>query len=193
VTCFFHQETNTAQYVVADPSSRHCAIIDPVLDFDQAAGVVSTGAAQKIAKFIDEKGYFVSWILETHVHADHLSASRTLKRRFSAPIGIGSGITAVQEHFVPVFNDADRCKTDGSQFDHLFHDNEVVFVGTLPMRVLHTPGHTPACVTYAFAGSAPSIFVGDSVFLPDFGTARCDFPGGSAATLYRCVAVMFFS
>lgn len=184
VTAFFHEDSNTVTYVVAEPAGTHCAIIDSVLDFDAKSGRTGTRSADAVCDFVRQQGLTVDWILETHAHADHLSAAPYLKERLGGRIGIGMHITNVQSIFKKLFNAEAEFATDGSQFDHLFRDGEVFAIGALTARVLHTPGHTPACVTYVIGDAA---FVGDTLFMPDYGTARTDFPGGDAATLYRSI------
>ncbi len=184
VYAFFDEATNTITYVVADPQGRSCAVIDSVLDFDYASGRTDTRSADAVIRFIQDKGLRLEWILETHVHADHLSAAPYLQERLGGMIGIGERIKVVQETFGKVFNEGTRFRRDGSQFDRLFKDGDSFMIGQLRGDVLHTPGHTPACLTYVIGDTA---FVGDTLFMPDFGTARCDFPGGSAATMYESV------
>jgi glyoxylase-like metal-dependent hydrolase (beta-lactamase superfamily II) len=189
VTAFFDEATNTLTYVVAEPGgpgggARACAVIDSVLDFDPASGRTDTGSAQAVADFVTARGLQVAWLLETHVHADHLSAAPWLQERLGGRIGIGRNITVVQDTFGKVFNEGTRFRRDGSQFDRLFDDGDTFAIGALPVRVLHTPGHTPACLTYVIGDAA---FVGDTLFMPDFGTARCDFPGGSAEQMWASV------
>lgn len=184
VTAFFDEPTNTVSYVVRDPSSKKAAIIDSVLDLDYAAGRTETTSAGKIIEFIKSNGYEVEWILETHVHADHLSAAPYLQEKLGGKIGIGAKITVVQDTFGKIFNEGTRFQRDGSQFDQLFSEGDSFHIGQLRGDVLHTPGHTPACLTYVIADTA---FVGDTIFQPDFGTARCDFPGGSAETMWDSV------
>lgn len=188
VTHFFDEPTNTYSYVVQDPNSSHCAIVDSVLDFDYAAGRTSTESAERILKFIKDNHLTVDWILETHVHADHLSAAPFLKEHTGAQLGIGEHIKTVQETFGKAFNEGTEFQRDGSQFDHLFADGDTFKIGELQAQVLHTPGHTPACLTYVIGDAA---FVGDTLFMPDYGTARCDFPGGDARTLYRSIQKVF--
>ena len=188
VTHFFDEPTNTYSYVVQDPNSSHCAIVDSVLDFDYAAGLTSTESAERILKFIKDNHLTVDWILETHVHADHLSAAPFLKEHTGAQLGIGEHIKTVQETFGKAFNEGTEFQRDGSQFDHLFADGDTFSIGELQAQVLHTPGHTPACLTYVIGDAA---FVGDTLFMPDYGTARCDFPGGDARTLYRSIQKVF--
>ena len=184
VTVFFEEVTNTVTSVVRDPQSDQCAIIDSVLDFDYASGRAHTTSADEIIAFIEARGYQVEWILETHAHADHLSAAPYLKSRLGGKIAIGEQIRKVQGVFGEIFDEDSLFLRDGSQFDHLFADGEVFSIGELKVEVIATPGHTPACVSY-YAGDA--LFAGDTLFMPDFGTARCDFPGGSAETLYQSI------
>lgn len=184
VNAFFDEATNTVTYVVSDPSSNLCVIIDPVLDFDAASGRTSTKSADAVIDFTRANDLEVAWILETHAHADHLSAAQYLKEKTDSSTGIGKRITETQQIFKDVFNLGDGFSTDGRQFDRLFDDGEVIDAGGLQIHVIHTPGHTPACVTYLVGDAA---FVGDTLFMPDFGTARVDFPGGDAATLYRSI------
>jgi glyoxylase-like metal-dependent hydrolase (beta-lactamase superfamily II) len=184
VNAFFDETTNTVTYVASDPASKQCAIIDPVLDFDQASGRTSTASADVVIEFLTANEYEVVWILETHAHADHLSAAQYFKDKTGGRTGIGRFITRTQQIFKGVFNLGDEFQPDGGQFDRLLDDGDVLEAGSLQIRVMHTPGHTPACVTY-LAGDAA--FVGDTLFMPDFGTARVDFPGGDAATLYRSI------
>ena len=185
VTSFFHEDSNTICHVVRESGGRHAAVIDAVLDFDEAAGRTTTEFADQVIAFVREQGLVVDWILETHAHADHLSAAPHLKRQLGGGIGIGEHITEVQRLFKDLFNVEKTFNTDGSQFDHLFTDGERFEVGALAGHVLYTPGHTPACITYVIGDAA---FVGDTLFMPDGGTARADFPGGDAATLYRSIA-----
>lgn len=184
VTSFFDQDTNTITYVVRDPNGMACAVIDSVLDFDYAAGRTDTKSADAVIAFIRDKGYRVEWLLETHVHADHLSAAPYIQERLGGKIGIGRNITIVQDTFGKVFNEGTEFQRDGSQFDQLFSEGDQLHIGQLRVDVLHTPGHTPACLTYVVGDAA---FVGDTLFMPDFGTARCDFPGGSAEMLWDSV------
>jgi len=184
VTAFFDEPTNTVSYVVQDPNSKACAIVDSVLDFDNAAGRTATESADEIIAFVKEKGLEVEWLLETHVHADHLSAAPYLQQQLGGKIGIGENIRVVQDTFGKVFNEGTEFQRDGSQFDQLFREQDRFQIGGLSASVLHTPGHTPACLTYVIGDAA---FVGDTLFMPDFGTARCDFPGGSAETLWESV------
>lgn len=188
VTAFFDEPTFTYSYVVQDPHSSSCVIIDSVLDFDYAAGQTSTASAEAILAFIKAHDLTVEWILETHVHADHLSAAPFLQQHTSAQLAIGSHITDVQQIFSKVFNAERAFACDGRQFDVLLADGAPIQVGKMTGRALHTPGHTPACMTYVFGDAA---FVGDTLFMPDFGTARCDFPGGDAHTLYQSIQKVF--
>ncbi|MBZ9569246.1 MBL fold metallo-hydrolase [Modicisalibacter tunisiensis] len=184
VTHFFDEPTNTFSYVVRDPDSHACAILDSVLDFDYAAGRTDVRSADAIIDFIRREGLEVEWILETHVHADHLSAAPYLHDKLGGRTGIGAHITEVQAIFGKAFNAGSEFERDGSQFDRLFAEGDTFRIGNLEGRVLHTPGHTPACLTYVIGDAA---FVGDTLFMPDYGTARCDFPGGDARTLYRSI------
>lgn len=184
VQAFFDEATNNVTYVVSGPGGGACAVIDPVLDFDQRSGRWETGSADAVIAWIGEQGLRAEWVLETHVHADHMTAAAYLKKKLGAPIGIGTGVTEVQACFGKVFNAEPEFATDGSQFDHLFTDGEEFSIGILTGRVIATPGHTPACVVY-HVGDA--LFTGDTLFMPDAGTARCDFPGGDAARLYRSI------
>ena len=182
VKVFFDQVTNTVTSVVRDPQSNKVAIIDSVLDFDYAAGRLQTHSADLIIDFVKQHQLEVEWILETHAHADHLSAAIYLQRALGGKIAIGEHIREVQEVFGEIFGDEDLGLKDGSTFDHLFTDGDHFMIGDLEAEVLYTPGHTPACVSYLIGDA---LFVGDTLFMPDFGTARCDFPGGSAETLYH--------
>ena len=184
VKAFFDEATNTVSYVVQDPAGRSCAIIDSVLDYDAAAGRTSTASADEIISYVRHNDLQVAWILESHVHADHLSAAPYLQEELGGQIGIGANITTVQNTFGKIFNEGTAFQRDGSQFDALFKEGDSVHVGQLRVDVLHTPGHTPACLTYVIGDAA---FVGDTLFMPDFGTARCDFPGGSAEDLYNSI------
>ncbi len=184
VTGFFDNATNTISFVVKDPNSASCAIIDSVLDFDYSSGRTDTKSADEISEFVNKNDLKVDWILESHVHADHLSAAPYLQERIGGKIGIGENITVVQDTFGKVFNEGTEFQRDGSQFDKLFVEGDSFHIGQMRGDVLHTPGHTPACLTYVIGDAA---FVGDTLFMPDFGTARCDFPGGSAETLYNSI------
>lgn len=181
---FFDESTNTFSYVVRDPASDACAIIDSVLDFDYDAGRTDVRSADQIIDYIRSEKLTVEWILETHVHADHLSAAPYLHEKLGGKTGIGARIVEVQEIFGKAFNAGTDFARDGSQFDALFEEGDTLTIGALEGRVLHTPGHTPACLTYVFGDAA---FVGDTLFMPDYGTARCDFPGGDARTLFRSI------
>lgn len=183
VKSFFDEDTFTVTYVVVDEATKRCAIIDSVRDFDPKSGRTAYTSADAVLAYVAEAGLTVAWILETHVHADHLSAAPYLKEKTAAPIGIGAAIKTVQSVFKPIFNATDLTP-DGSQFDHLFEDGDTFAIGSLEGRVLHTPGHTPACLSYLIGDA---VFVGDTIFMPDFGSARCDFPKGDARTLYRSV------
>ncbi|MGO4909747.1 MBL fold metallo-hydrolase [Pseudorhodobacter sp. W20_MBD10_FR17] len=184
IHAFFDEATNTLTYVVREPNGRACAIIDSVLDFDYASGRTDTRSADAVVAFIRAENLDLQWILETHVHADHLSAAPYIQERLGGKIGIGQRITVVQDTFGKVFNEGTRFQRDGSQFDKLFEQGDSFMIGQMRVDVLHTPGHTPACLTYVVGDAA---FVGDTLFMPDFGTARCDFPGGSSATLFDSV------
>jgi len=188
VTAFFDEPTFTYSYVIQDPDSSSCAIVDSVLDFDYAAGKTDTRSAEAILTFIAEQGLTVEWILETHVHADHLSAAPFLQEKTGAKLGIGAHITTVQDTFGKAFNAGTEFARDGSQFDALFNDGDSIRIGTLEGKAMHTPGHTPACMTYVFGDAA---FVGDTLFMPDYGTARCDFPGGDAHILFQSIQKVF--
>lgn len=179
----FDEATHTVSYVVWDPATRRAAIIDPVLDYDHRTGRVSHRSADDLLGFVADQGLSVDWVLETHAHADHLSAAPYLKEKTGAPIGIGARITEVQRTFAPVFG-LDDVSGDGREFDRLFRDGETITIGGLQVEVMHTPGHTPACVSYRIG---EAVFVGDTLFMPDYGTARADFPGGDARTLYRSI------
>jgi glyoxylase-like metal-dependent hydrolase (beta-lactamase superfamily II) len=183
VQAFFDEATFTVSYVVSDPQTKRAAIVDPVLDFDPASGRTATQSADAIISHVNANGLHIDWILETHVHADHLSGAPYLQERVGGRTAIGREVTAVQDTFKGIFNLPDLA-VDGSQFDRLFDDGETFAIGSIDARVIATPGHTPACVTFVIGDSA---FVGDTLFMPDFGTARTDFPGGSAATLYTSI------
>jgi glyoxylase-like metal-dependent hydrolase (beta-lactamase superfamily II) len=184
ITAFFDETTNTISYLLRDPDSAACAVIDSVLDFDYASGRTDTRSADAIIAFIRDNQLTLEWVLETHVHADHLSAAPYIQQELGGKIGIGDRITVVQNTFGKVFNEGSQFQRDGSQFDRLFAEGDTFQIGALTGRVLHTPGHTPACLTYVIGDAT---FVGDTLFMPDFGTARCDFPGGSAADLFDSV------
>ena len=181
IVCFFDDKTNSVSYVVHDPETMQAAIIDPVLDYDPISGRTSTESADKIAAHVTEVGLTVAWIIETHVHADHLTASHRLRKQLGGKSGIGHGLTEVQKTFGALFNMTDTLPSDGSQFDETFADGATFKIGNIEARVMATPGHTPACVTYVIGDAC---FVGDTMFMPDSGTARCDFPGGEAKQLY---------
>lgn len=189
---FFDPATWTVSYLVLDRATRQCAIIDSVLDYDPKSGRTDTASADRLIARVRELDAQVQWILETHVHADHLSAAPHLRQALGGRLGIGHHITTVQKVFGELFNAGPDFARDGRQFDHLFQDDEAFAIGGLRARALHTPGHTPACMTYVVtAGSGAdaeiAAFVGDTLFMPDYGTARCDFPGGDARTLYRSI------
>ena len=181
---FFDEKTNAASYIVKDPSSSKCAIIDSVLDFDVTSGTLKTDFTDQLVQKVHDLDLEVDWVIETHVHADHLSAAPYLAKKFSAKIAIGSNIDVVQKLFGKIFNAGTEFQMDGSQFDVLFEEGDTFEIGNMVAEVLHTPGHTPACVTYVIGNAA---FIGDTLFMPDFGTARADFPGGSAADLYNSI------
>jgi len=188
VKTFFDEPTFTFSYVVSDPETKRCAIVDSVLDFDYAAGKTDTASADQIVDYVNAEGLTVDWILETHVHADHLSAAPYLQEKLGGQLSIGEHITTVQNVFGKAFNEGSAFQRDGSQFDHLFKDDEPFKVGNIEARAMHTPGHTPACMSYLIGDA---LFVGDTLFMPDYGTARCDFPGGDAHTLYLSVQKLF--
>jgi glyoxylase-like metal-dependent hydrolase (beta-lactamase superfamily II) len=183
IRAFFDEPTNTVSYLVTDPATNTAAVIDPVLDYDHNAGEVDTRSAEAVLAAAAQAGTRIEWALETHAHADHLSGAPFVKAKTGAKIGIGEHITDVQRLFRPIFN-AEDLKTDGSDFDHLFKDGERFKIGALDVEVLYTPGHTPADISYK-VGDA--VFVGDTLFMPDYGTARADFPGGDAHKLYRSI------
>ena len=184
VKAFFDPQTNTISYVVRDPNGHAAAVIDSVLDFDHASGTTQTSSADKIIAYAKEEALDIQWLLESHVHADHLSAAPYIQEKLGGKIGIGNNITLVQDTFGKIFNEGTEFQRDGSQFDQLFDHGDVFHIGQMRVDVLHTPGHTPACLTYIIEDAA---FVGDTLFMPDFGTARCDFPGGSSQTLYESI------
>jgi glyoxylase-like metal-dependent hydrolase (beta-lactamase superfamily II) len=188
VEAFFDRETWTLSYIVLDRETRQCALVDSVLDYDPKSGRTSHASADRLIERVRELGATVQWILETHVHADHLSAAPYLKQQLGGQTAIGRHITTVQKVFGALFNAEPGFARDGRQFDRLLDDEEVFHIGGLPVRALHTPGHTPACMSYVVSdGSENAAFVGDTLFMPDYGTARCDFPGGDARTLYRSI------
>jgi glyoxylase-like metal-dependent hydrolase (beta-lactamase superfamily II) len=185
---FFDPATWTVSYLILDKSSQQCAILDSVLDYDPKSGRTGTGSADKLVARVKELGATVDWLIETHVHADHLSAAPYLQKVLGGKLAIGSNIVTVQNVFGTLFNAGTEFARDGSQFDHLFADDEVFSIGSLKARAMHTPGHTPACMTYVVeSGDEVAAFVGDTLFMPDYGTARCDFPGGDARTLFKSV------
>jgi glyoxylase-like metal-dependent hydrolase (beta-lactamase superfamily II) len=184
VTGFHDRATGTVTYVVADRATRSAAAIDPVWDFEPKSARLSTTSVDRLSHFLEQERLALEWILETHVHADHLTAAQLLKKRFGAPIGIGRQVSTVQRTFAHLYGIEGEMRADGSQFDRLFEEGDRFSIGELEAQVLHTPGHTPACITYLIADAA---FVGDTLFMPDSGTARCDFPGGNARTLFRSI------
>ena len=184
VKAFFDEATFTVSYVVKDPGSDSAAIIDSVLDYDPKSGRTDTTSADEIIAYVKKNGLEIEWLLETHAHADHLSAAPYIQKELGGTTAIGSNITEVQDVFAKLFNVEKGFQTDGRQFEHLFEDGEEFKIGGLTLRAMHTPGHTPACMTYVTDGAA---FVGDTLFMPDFGTARADFPGGDARTLYQSI------
>jgi len=188
VKAFFDEPTNTVSYIVRDPGSASCAVIDSVLGFDPAAGRTSTAFADQIIAHVKEYDLIVEWVLETHVHADHLSAAPYILAALGGKLGIGDKITVVQDIFGKIFNAGTEFQRDGSQFDRLFRDGDRFTIGALQGHVIHTPGHTPACMTWVIGDAA---FIGDTLFMPDYGTARCDFPGGDARTLFRSIQKIF--
>ena len=184
VKSFFDEATFTISHVVHDPATRRAALIDSVLDFDQASGRTSHASADALIAYVEAQDLTVDWVLETHAHADHLSAAPYLQEKLGGRLAIGHEILTVQDVFGKVFNEGTEFRRDGSQFDHLFNDGDRFTVGSLEATVLHVPGHTPACLAYVIGDA---IFPGDTLFMPDYGTARCDFPGGDARTLYRSI------
>lgn len=184
IEAFFHEPSNTVSYVVADPASGRAAVLDPVLDYDPGSGRAHAASAEAIAAFVARRGLTVEWLIDTHAHADHITAAQYLKAKWGAPVAIGKNVVAVQKTFKSVYNLGDDFATDGSQFDRLLSEGEVLPLGGLALEAMATPGHTPACMSY-LAGDA--VFVGDTIFMPDYGTARTDFPGGDAGLLYDSV------
>jgi len=184
VAAFFDGQTNTVSYVVKDPGSNVCAIVDSVMDIDYASGRITYDSADRIIAYVREHGLAVEWLIETHVHADHLSGAPYIQGKLGGKIGIGERITIVQETFGKIFNEGTAFQRDGSQFDRLFADGDTYLIGGLKAFAMHTPGHTPACMTHVVGDAA---FVGDTLFMPDGGSARADFPGGDARTLYRSI------
>ena len=181
ITAFFDQETFTVSYLVADPITKECAIIDSVLDYDAHMGRTRTDSADKVVEQVLNQGLTLKWLLETHVHADHLSGAPYLQKRLGGKIAIGDQITQVQDIFGSLFNAEPEFSRNGTQFDHLLKNNETIAIGNLTIKAMHTPGHTPACMSFVVADAC---FVGDTLFMPDYGSARCDFPGGDASVLY---------
>ncbi|MEM6462272.1 MAG: MBL fold metallo-hydrolase [Pseudomonadota bacterium] len=181
---FFDEGSNTISYIVRDPGSRACAVVDAVMEIDYAAGRLAFDGADAMIARIEQEGWELEWLIETHIHADHLSGAPYIQKRLGGKIGIGDQVTKVQETFGKIFNDGTEFCRDGSQFDRLFKDGDTYQIGTITAHVLHTPGHTPACMTHVIGNAA---FVGDTLFMPDGGSARADFPGGDARTLYRSV------
>lgn len=188
VTGFFDPATNTISYVVADEESKHCAIIDSVLDYEPHSATITFTSAERLIKYVTENEYIVDWILETHVHADHLSAAPFIKEQLGGKIAIGERILEIQEVFGQVFNEGTEFERDGSQFDRLFKDGDTFSIGSIPVRIMATPGHTPADITYVIGDA---VFPGDTLFMPDYGTARADFPGGSAEDMYASAQKLF--
>lgn len=188
VKAFFDEATFTISYVVVDPETKVCAVVDSLLDFDQASGRTSTESADTLIAWVKDNGLTVDWIIDTHVHADHLTAAPYIKSQLGGRTAIGDHISTVQEVFKAIFNEGQKFHTDGSQFDHLFADGETYKVGNIEAKAIHTPGHTPACMTHLIGDA---VFVGDTIFMPDFGTARCDFPGGDAGTLFDSIQKLF--
>ncbi len=184
VTAFFDKETNTISYVVKDPASNACAVIDSVMDIDYPAGRISHASADRMIAFIQERGLTLEWLIETHAHADHLSGAPYIQDKLGGKLGIGAKITVVQEEFGKIFNEGTEFQRDGSQFDRLFEDGDTYTIGGMTAFAMDTPGHTPACMTHVIGDAA---FVGDTLFMPDGGTARADFPGGDAQELYRSI------
>lgn len=184
ITAFFDEATNTISYIVADPATQKAAIVDSVLDYDAASGRTSTDSADAIIAEVERQGLTIEWLLETHAHADHLSAAPYLQGKLGGKLAIGREIIHVQNVFGKLFNHGSEFARDGSQFDHLFNDGDTFHIGELQAEVMHVPGHTPADMAYIIGDAA---FIGDTLFMPDYGTARCDFPGGDATTLYRSI------
>lgn len=188
ITGFFDPATYTISYIVADPETKACAIIDSLLDFDQASGRTSTTSADKLIAAVKDRGLTCEWIIDTHVHADHLTAAPYIREQLGGKTAIGAQVATVQKVFSSIFNEGQSFHTDGSQFDHLFEDGETYQIGKLSGRAIHTPGHTPACMSHIIGDA---VFVGDTLFMPDYGTARCDFPGGDAGTLFDSIQRLF--
>ena len=188
VTAFFDPATNTISYVVKDPNSESCAVVDSVMDIDYFAGRITYEHADEIIAFIKDRGLKLEWIIETHVHADHLSAAPYIQEQLGGKIGVGENIKVVQDVFGKIFNEGTEFQRDGSQFDRLLQPGDVLSLGRFGIGVMPTPGHTPACLSYRIDDGLQShVFVGDTLFMPDFGTARCDFPGGDAGQLYDSI------
>ena len=188
VTSFLHPDSNTFTHVLHDPASRHAAIIDPVLDFNATSGRTDADALAPLIAHVRDEDLVVDWIIETHVHADHLSGAQPLKAELGGKVAISAHIPDVQRTFGTLFHAGEDFAVNGSQFDHLFTDGESYRVGEIEAQALHTPGHTPACMSHLIGAA---LFVGDTIFMPDYGTARCDFPGGDARTLYRSIRRLF--
>ncbi len=188
ITSFFHKTTNTVTHIAVDPTTRHAAIIDPVLDYCAASGRTNTQTAEEVVGFVKGESLTIDWILETHIHADHLSAAPWLKDQLGGKIAIGENVKEVQRVFGKLFGAEAAFRADGSQFDHLFADGETFRIGAMDATAIWTPGHTPACMSFLIGDA---IFVGDTLFMPDFGTARCDFPGGDARQLYQSIQRLF--
>ncbi len=184
VQAFFDEATNTISYIVKDPASNACAIVDSVMDIDYAAGRITFDHADELIRQVQKQGLKLEWIIETHVHADHLSAAPYIQEKLGGKIGVGSKITVVQDVFGKVFNEGTEFQRDGSQFDALFEDGDTYMIGGMQCFAMYTPGHTPACMVHVMGDAA---FVGDTLFMPDGGSARCDFPGGSAEELYNSI------
>ncbi|GAB2539070.1 MBL fold metallo-hydrolase [Rhodanobacter koreensis] len=188
VKAFFHEPTNTFSYVAWDPATGQAVVLDAVLDYEVAPGRIRHDSADAVVSFVQAEGLDVAWVIDTHVHADHLSAGAYIQSKLGGRLAIGEHIRTVQRTFGKLFNAGDAFRTDGSQFDHLFADGERYRVGGIEATAIATPGHTPACMTHLIGDAA---FVGDTLFMPDYGTARCDFPGGDAAILYRSIQKIF--
>ncbi|MEP7187388.1 MAG: MBL fold metallo-hydrolase [Rhodanobacter sp.] len=188
VKTFFHPSSNTFSYVVSDPATRKAAVFDSVLDYEAASGRSSHTSADELIAWVQAKRLTVDWVIDTHVHADHLSAATFVQTQLGGKLAIGEHVREVQGTFGKLFNAGSEFQRDGSQFDHLFSDGERYMIGEVEAFAMHTPGHTPACMTHLIGDAA---FVGDTLFMPDYGTARCDFPGGDAATLYRSIQRIF--
>lgn len=185
---FFDETTNTISYVVADPDTNTCAIIDSLLDYDASSGRTGTKSVDRLIKYVEQSKLTVNWIIDTHVHADHLTAAPYVRDVLGGRTAIGENIVRVQKIYGEIFNEGQTFHTDGSQFDHLFKDGETYTVGNINARAIYTPGHTPACMSHLIGDA---LFVGDTLFMPDSGTARCDFPGGDAQILYRSIHKLF--